>query len=56
MQLKFFLIADERGKKKEAPLRVAKRRFFFPANDSCPPEGFPAVKGGRQLHFPSDTA
>lgn len=55
MQLKFFLIADEHSKK-EAPLRVTKRRFFFPANNSCPPEGFPAVKGGRQLHFPSDTA
>lgn len=40
MQLKFFLIADEHSKK-EAPLRVAKRRFFFPANDSCLPEEFP---------------
>lgn len=55
MQLKFFLIADEHSKK-EAPLRFTKSRFFFSGKRFCQPEGFPAVKDGRQLHFPSDNA
>lgn len=56
MQLKFFLIADERGKKKKRPFVLRRDASFSQQTILARRRNSPAVKGGRQLHFPSDNA